>query len=515
MSPSPRTTARLVESLPTTLLETVEAGGDREVTAVEFLEPGVPGLAEVGDLLLAVGADGTDGLLAALAHHPQAAGVVVRRSLSTDPALLDHCRAHGTALVALADDATWGAAHTLLRTAAEAAASPGTRDPHDLYADLFDLADRVGAILDAPVTVEDAQSRVLAYSSGQQGADVARTSTIIGRRVPRRVREHFRALGVFRHLATSDEPVLVPAGPDVKARWVLGIRAGGEWLGSVWAVVEDDVPAERLGEVRVAADVLALHLLRLRSQTELHHQVRTEQVRAALRGGDAAEPDGLGPGPHRVVVLGGPRHDLPAEERLAAWTATLRRRGWRHPLLADLDAHVHALVDDRGDAPGSWEWLARLVSTDAARGAGLRAYAGGPADAWDLPRSREQAAELAALSPASPARVDDHWSGLVLGRAGRSLSAGPATLSPVRVLAAHDEQHGGRLVATLAVVLDHWGDPRRAADVLGVHVNTVRNRTERLVALSGLDLGDPRQRQAAWLEVSAAQETKSSHSSDR
>ena len=39
------------------------------------------------------------------------------------------------------------------------------------------------------------------------------------------------------------------------------VRTGGEWLGSVWAVVEGEVPHDRVAQVRVAVDVVALHLL--------------------------------------------------------------------------------------------------------------------------------------------------------------------------------------------------------------------------------------------------------------
>jgi hypothetical protein len=527
MSSTVRSASRLLESFPTALLEVVHAGEERPVTALEFLEVGGPPIVEAGDLLLAVGPyEGTGALLAELDAHPRSAGVVLRRGLAEDAAVLAYCRDAELTLIALAEDAPWSTAYTLLRAAVDASASPGRGGPHDQYADLFELADRVGAILDAPVTVEDAQSRVLAYSSGQTDVDLARTSTIIGRRVPREVREHLRALGVFRHLATSDEPLLVPAGPDLKARWVLAVRAGGEWLGSVWAVVEPPVPAERVAQVRVAADVLALHLLRLRSQTELHQQVRAEQVRALLRAGEGTVPDEVGP-PHRAVLLTGPRTGLPAEERLVAWAATLRRRGWRHPLLADLDSAVHLLVAASGEGPGSWPWLAPLVAGEPGRQHGLGAYAGGPVPAADLPRSREQAVELAATVRDRVAAAEDHWAEVLLARAARGARLGARIRTPVGELREHDAAQGTAYVATLAAVLDHWGDPRRAARALGVHPNTVRNRVERLTALSGLDLTDPEQRQAAWLEAgrwrtasaasprSGAQRTKSSQSSDR
>ncbi|MGW1346169.1 hypothetical protein ACWCOV_34305, partial [Kribbella sp. NPDC002412] len=60
------------------------------------------------------------------------------------------------------------------------------------------------------VTIEDNQSRVLAYSSGQDLTDPTRVSTIVGRRVPPEVIAHFRARGIFRRHPRSSEPFFEP-----------------------------------------------------------------------------------------------------------------------------------------------------------------------------------------------------------------------------------------------------------------------------------------------------------------
>ena len=84
---------------------------------------------------------------------------------------------------------------------------------------------------------------MLAYSSTQDVADPARVSTIVGRRVPDEVIAGLRGRGVFRRLARSDEPFFVPAGRGLGARLVVPVRAGTEWLGSIWAVVDEEPPS--------------------------------------------------------------------------------------------------------------------------------------------------------------------------------------------------------------------------------------------------------------------------------
>ncbi|MGB5935540.1 MAG: hypothetical protein WBG76_06710, partial [Ornithinimicrobium sp.] len=124
-----------------------------------------------------------------------------------------------------------------------------------VHDDLFGLADAVATLVSAPVTIEDARSRVLAYSARQDVADEARVSTIIGRRVPEALLASYRSGGVFRRLANSSDPFLLPASVDghVRARYVVPVRAGQEWLGSIWAVTDTVPPPRIVGELASTA----------------------------------------------------------------------------------------------------------------------------------------------------------------------------------------------------------------------------------------------------------------------
>src|SRR6202035_4795570 len=73
--------------------------------------------------------------------------------------------------------------------------------------DLFALANAVAALLDAPVTIEDRSSRVLAFSGRQDEADPSRVETILGRQVPERCSRLLVERGVVRELYRSDQPV--------------------------------------------------------------------------------------------------------------------------------------------------------------------------------------------------------------------------------------------------------------------------------------------------------------------
>ena len=66
--------------------------------------------------------------------------------------------------------------------------------------DLFDLAGRLAGEVGAPITIEDPQTVVLAYSVGSQDVDEARVGTILGRRIPDRYRTALAEAGVFDRL---------------------------------------------------------------------------------------------------------------------------------------------------------------------------------------------------------------------------------------------------------------------------------------------------------------------------
>src|SRR2546423_1099798 len=139
--------------------------------------------------------------------------------------------------------------------------------------DLFALANAIGALLDAPVTIEDRSSRVLAFSGRQDEADASRVETILGRQVPERFSRMLSERGVFRELHRSDRPVYIEPLPDPRSgltmlRVAIAVRAGDEFLGSIWAavprsaaalgggVIYGRVPAAEDGVVRIATDFL-------------------------------------------------------------------------------------------------------------------------------------------------------------------------------------------------------------------------------------------------------------------
>ncbi|WP_089010011.1 helix-turn-helix domain-containing protein [Micromonospora viridifaciens] len=512
------TVAGVVEAVGAALLKVVvPARRGAEVRDVTLAELDEAPIGQSGDLVLGAGVTTPEQALAVIERCAEtaAAGLVLKPPLAAHPEVTSSAADRDLTLVELQRHGSWAQLVWLLRGVIDRAAAPGSPETGapGVYDELFALADAAAAIVDAPVTIEDAQYRVLAYSSRQDRTDPARVSTIVGRRVPGDVVAHFRSRGVFRKLTKGSEPIFVPQGPDgTLPRLVIPIRAGGELLGSIWAVVEGPVPDGCLRDLQGAASVLALHLLRLRVQADVARRVSADRLRAALR--DPArmgrEELGLPRGPWRVVALEAHGGTAAMVHNLALWESITRRHGWRQPLIADVGDALFAVVVAGGESPGSWLWMERLIHDIAVHEPGLRAASGSVAtDLADLPRSRAEAAELLALHGSarqrgSVLRFEDVWAEVVVHRVVTAVPQADLLVGgPLPDLVAHDRAHGTDYVATLAAWLAQQGDPNKAARQLHVHPNTLRHRMRRLAEVVQVDLESPRARLALQIQLAA------------
>ncbi|SFJ02030.1 DNA-binding transcriptional regulator, PucR family [Amycolatopsis sacchari] len=467
------------------------------VADVVIAEPGVATSVAAGDLVLGVAAADVEDAVALVAHSAgrKAAAVLLKPPLAGKQAVRRAAKDAEIALVEVRAATAWAQLVWLLRTVLDAADSEAIDDSDAGAGDLFRLADVIASVVDAPVTIEDVNSRVLAYSARQDLTDPARVSTIMGRRIPDDVLARFRSRGVFRELSRGRQTVFVPAQKDgTLPRLIVPIRMGGELLGSMWAVVRGPVPEERAAAFAHTAPIVALHLLRRRAHEDARRRASAGVLRALLEGKvgprKAIEELDLGEGPHRVVVVDTPGGDSADGEglRLALLERISHGIG-RRPVATELGGLLYAVVPD-GHGPGSWAELRKAL-------ADLRLAAGSAVDVGELTRSRAEAEETLGLLRAGLLRdnagsYDEVWTALVLHRTAAAAAAARVTeFGPLESLREHDRVHRTEYLATLYEWLRFPGDPRAAAAALRIHPNTLRYRMRRLLELVPLDLDDP------------------------
>ncbi|MGQ0840297.1 helix-turn-helix domain-containing protein [Actinokineospora sp.] len=502
----------VVDRVGPTLLRTAVAMEQHQVTDVVIAEAGRRTPVAAGDLVLGVAVHATADAVELVRHAGTqgAAAVLLKPPHAARSAVKSAALRVGTAIVEVRGGAAWAQLVWLLRSVLDAAAdeteaSGLLNSGAGPFGDLFRLADAAASVVDAPVTIEDANSRVLAYSARQDGTDPARVSTIMGRRVPDDVLARFRSRGVFRELSRGRTTIFVPAQKDgTLPRLIVPIRMGGELLGSMWAVVPGPVPDDRAAAFADAAPVVALHLLRRRAREDSERRRSAELVRSVLEGTGsarlvAAELD-LGAGEHRVVAIDVPTDDPLGGEgvRLALMERLTEGVGER-PAVTELHGVLYAVVPDQAGWPALREALAAM--------AGPLVAAGSPVEIGDIVRSRTEADEglslLRAGLVAGPVVVHGEvWAVLVLHRA--AVAAGGADVTavgPLPQLRAHEAEPGAWYLDTLYEWLRHHGDPRTAAAALRIHPNTLRYRMSRVTALLDADLSDPDVRLALLIQL--------------
>lgn len=381
--------------------------------------------------------------------------------------------------------------------------------------DLFALADSLAGTVGGAVTIEDRLARVVAYSSLTQESDPARSETVLRRRAPETLRALFESRGVPAHLAASDEPLFVAPAPGLTGRMVVAVRVGREPLGSVWVSTPAPLTGDRLAALADSAQTVALHLLRSRASADLERQVESDLVIRLLEGTpDAATLIGrlgLAPGPLRVVAV---RTRAAADRHaglLLAFEHATMGFGWSRPGRSALTDNTVYTILPADKVRTAREWLAGLRAGLPAH-LTLCAGIGAAASSADLKLSRQEADECLALHEHRPSvseipAYDESWGDILLQRLRATARTGrvPAR-GPVAELRRHDRANATPFVEALRAWLDAQGDLTEAADRLGVHPNTVRNRLRRMNEIAVLDLHDARARLAMTIDLAAAED---------
>lgn len=528
---------RVIEDLGNTLLEVVSGAADRDVeieTVIihDVLDDAMP---MRGALVLGVGLSDPEEiaeLLRALGSQ-QASALVLRAPVRAEPSVTAASEETGIPVLALTRGASWAQLTAMLRSLI-AEGDVGDQGAQTLggmpSGDLFALANAIATLLNAPVTIEDRNSRVVAFSGRQDEADPARIETVLGRQVPERFARQLEERGVFQELYRSEDPIDVGPVENTEGlpsypRVALAVRAGDEILGSIWAAVQEPLSFDRVQALKDSAGLVALHMLRLRAGADVERRLRADLLATILEGGPGASDATarLRLNDHSCVVLA-----LSASDQLGAdASADARSIAERHRIADAFAVHlgavylrsavalignvVYAVV---GIRPGhsdadiraarvAADFLGRLGATSEIRvGVGTVAD-----DSTGIPSSRANADRALRVLRQSPQREPValfsavQMEALLVELGDLVRARGERPTGPVALLIEQDRERGTRLVETLRAWLDAFGDVSVAAARVYTHPNTFRYRLRRLSEISGLDLSDPDARFSAMVQL--------------
>lgn len=370
--------------------------------------------------------------------------------------------------------------------------------------DLSGLARDLAELLGCPITIEDPDTVVVAYAGDHAGADRTRVETILNRQVPVQVRRALHRSGVFEQLRTSDDVVVVELSElEMRPRAVIAVRSDGELLGSIWAVTEGAPTPQQEAALRAAVPAVAHHIRTARRESDDAHRARADRLDRLLAGGEAAVREaGQAALPGSLVAVAIRSGTAGRLERVAS------------ALTLHLDAvaprSVCALRDDTLYCVLAASSGRRILTGFAERLAGRSDFLAGVGDAvpaHELPRSAATAAEVVTVllrrgTGSRVADLRDVFADVLVDRV-RSFLATHADASPLVTLERHDAEHRTGLARTVDAYLSAAGSVARAAEILCVHPNTVRNRLHRVRVACELDPDDPATRLALMAHLAA------------
>jgi DNA-binding PucR family transcriptional regulator len=424
-------------------------------------------------------------------------------------ALVATAVAAGSAVVAVEPRARWERLYQLVNHVLEHHGDRG--DPvDDSGTDLFGLAQSLADRIHGMVSIEDAQSHVLAYSASNDEADELRRLSILGRAGPPEHLEWIAQWGIFDALRSGGDVVRVAERPELglRPRLAIGIyqppadaRRPSVFAGTIWVQQGSQPLADDADEMLRGAAVLAARIMfRLAARPSTH--ARRVQQLLGLSDGEPADVAGI------ADELGVAADDAAA---LIGWDT--RDTGSRHTRLADIlalsasafrsDAQVasrgsriYVLLPQSATARSVSSWVRGTIGALRTElGVELRAAIAVPVAG--LARVAATRAEVdrvldsAERHPVSIGQVTslaEARTTVLLDEIVTLVGADERLVDPrIRDLRARDPM----LAETLRAYLDSFGDIGAAAQWLQVHPNTVRYRVRRIEKLLSTSLSDP------------------------
>ena len=197
------------DQTPDTLRAVLEAlGGASELTYEPRCRPALIHVTtpedefRPGSLMVGIGCCDPDRARAIVERLGSAgdSAMILRQHLARDSGVLALAAEQNVALIGCDASLNWA---EVIRRMSETLGTSETRRVTPVQRDLFQLADEAAAMFDGPVTIEDSDSRLIAYSSTQDCTDPARLATITRRQVPLNVLSQYRSRGVLRKLLTA------------------------------------------------------------------------------------------------------------------------------------------------------------------------------------------------------------------------------------------------------------------------------------------------------------------------
>ncbi|KHF41504.1 PucR family transcriptional regulator [Halalkalibacter okhensis] len=392
-----------------------------------------------------------------------------------------------------------------------------------VFDSLEDFVDTISEVLACPVTLEDANHQLLAYSSHDDETDAARISTIIGRRVPEKLVNRFWKEGVIPALNQSDNPIAINSIMDMglRNRVAISIRKNQEVLGYIWVIEVDTKLTEEDKKLLRVASAKAKNLLLQLNLQKKRREKNHQEILWQIITGDTYSHEATA----RLLDKAG----IASQKSLAFMLIRFQKMTdtlYRNVMyIVKTTSKVSMLIDtiddnqliclispvtetdnNQADLIHFMETIQRQMSErfqihHLSIGCGYL-YT----DYSKLTQSFKEAQKVVQIKSNGLTELQQaffyHELGVfrhldVLHSHSKDLVMNPALIQ----LQLYDQQHATSLYETLDIFLNRDGNMNEVAKELHIHVNTLSYRLKRIQEIAKTELKDPIQRIGLYLDM--------------
>jgi len=389
---------------------------------------------------------------------------------------------------------------------------------------LEEFADAVSEFLHCPVTIEDRNHRLLAYSTHDERTDPARISTIIGRRVPEKVINSLWKEGIIPSLLNSRDPVRVKKIEDIGLgdRVAVSIWHKNEVLGFIWALEIDRVLGEaEFAFLKRAAQAIKNKLLPMQARRDKKEE-RSQEFFWKLLTSHFQTEEAIIENFHRLQINPSSsyalavfqfREDISSseEKKILYLLKTIQQL---KIMLYTIDHQklILLIALDHIDQPLTTlsEFVQTFVEkTEERFGVGeiTPAFSSLHTDYLDVERAYKEALSVIAIKEKFPHEVKE-----IFGYQNLGIYRFIDVLLEKRTkdgfknhalekLREYDEKHQTNLTETIETFLDKDNNVHEAAKALNVHVNTLAYRLKRIAEIGEINLKDPNQKITLYIDL--------------
>ncbi|AIK37395.1 PucR family transcriptional regulator [Bacillus pseudomycoides] len=392
------------------------------------------------------------------------------------------------------------------------------------FDNLEEFADIISEILQCPITVEDVNHRLLAYSTHDERTDSARIATIMGRRVPEKVINNLWKEGIIPTLLKSREPIHVKKIDNIGLgdRVAISIWNKEDVLGFIWALeIKRSLTEQDYALLKKSAEAVKSKLLQLQTRKnkkdersqEFFWKLLTNHIQTNEEIIENFQVLHITPASLFNVVVFHFEQEITSEKEKQI-SYLLKTSEHLKILLYTIDRNKLILLTslDNLSQPSHEinNFVERFVNTMEKRyeiKSIKPAFSSVYSDYQKISKAYKETLIVLSIKekfPSDTANIHGYQNmgiyqliDLLLEQRKQEEYENQA----LQKLHKYDCKYNSNLVETLEIFLNNDSNTSEVAKVLNIHVNTLSYRLKRICEISEIDLKDPNQKMVLYLDL--------------